>query len=235
MVMKTKGFSLTELLLIIYSIIVLASIFIPNFLEARIHSRVAQCKADMRALSTAIETYFIFHNTKYPIIVAPNSSYARYHSGSIIGPSVFGTGHSGVSSRLIRLTTPIAFISKVCRDPFVLNNLGQILNPSSLNDTYDYADAASLWEGGILGGERGSGATSGAAWRISGCGPDVIQGYGGGMVFSGADFNDLGCDYDPTNGIISTGDIVKVGGGSFPNGGGGYLPAYDRILNKKNY
>jgi len=233
--MKIKGFTLRELLLIISSVIVLASIFTPNFLEARIRSRVAQCKADMRSLSTAIETYFIFHNKRYPIIVAPNSSFARYHSGSIIGPSVFGTGNLGVSSRLIWLTTPIAFISKVFQDPFSLNSSKPNKDLVSPNDTYDYADAASLWTGGILGGERGSGVTSGAAWRISGCGPDIIQGYGGGPISYGADFNDLGCDYDPTNGMISTGDIVRVGGGSFPNGGGLYLPAYDRILNKKNY
>jgi hypothetical protein len=64
-------------------------------------------------------------------------------------------------------------------------------------------------------------------------GPDRKNCYGGGVTPTyGPAIEAQGCDYDPTNGTVSIGDIVRIGGGQGPIIS--YLPAYDRIQNKKN-
>ena len=236
-----KGFTLIELLIVVAIIAILAAIAVPNFLEAQTRSKVARTQADMRTLATGLEAYAV-DNKHYPIIVAPNSPYAGDTSGTgsgINGLSPLGTGRPGVSSRFIWLTTPIAYITSIFRDPFQAYDIakGAGTTPDLIHyDSYDYVDAASLWTGGIFPADlRGSGATSGADWRLAGCGPDHVQATGGGPVNYGTAYNDLGCDYDSTNGTVSAGDIVRIGGGAAPNGGGTYIPAWDRIQNKKNY
>jgi len=232
-----KGFTLIELLIVVAIIAILAAIAVPNFLEAQTRSKISRCLADMRSLSTGLEAYAVVNN-HYPLVVAPNSAFAASpppHSGSINGISPLGTGFEGVSSRFIWITTPIAFVTSIFRDPFQAFDLakGSGTAPNLINyDSYDYVDAASLWPGGILPGTRGSGATSGAAWRVSGCGPDHVQAFGGGQVRGDTVAQDQGCDYDATNGTISTGDIVRIGGGAAPNG---ILPSWDRVQNTKNY
>ena len=234
-----KGFTLIELLIVVAIIAILAAIAVPNFLEAQTRSKVSRCRADMRSLATGLEAYAV-DNKCYPPIAAPNSPTAGDTSGTgdgINGLSPLGTGLPGVSSRFIWTTTPIAYLTTVFRDPFQAFDIA--LGPSSTApnvenyDSYDYVDAKSLWPGGILGGSRGSGATSGAAWRLSGCGPDHIQAYGGGLASDTA-AREKGCDYDSTNGTVSAGDIVRIGGGPAPHGAA-YLPAYDRIQNKQNF
>ena len=235
-----KGFTLIELLIVVAIIAILAAIAVPNFLEAQTRSKISRCLADMRTLTTAIEAYAV-DNKCYPPIVAPNSPTAGDTSGTgsgINGLSPLGTGLPGVSSRFIWLTTPIAYVTTIFRDPFQAIDIARGPSTTAPNvqnyDSYDYADAKSVWTGGILGGLRGSGISSGAAWRVSGCGPDHVQAYGGGMV-SDTDAREKGCDYDSTNGTVSAGDIVRIGGGAAPNGGGNYLPAWDRVQNIKNY
>jgi len=237
-----KGFTLIELLIVVAIIAILAAIAVPNFLEAQTRSKVSRCQADMRSMSTAIESYAVQYNA-YPMLVAPNSPFASTHTGSIIGPSVYNTGLDGVSSRFIWVTTPIAFITTVQKDPFQAIDIapGPPLDNSKEYDTYDYVDARTVWHGGLFeqvyGGSqtRGSSISSGAGWRMSGCGPDHIQAYGGGPLSYGLISNRLGCDYDPTNGTISGGDVVRIGGGPAPYGGGQSTPAYDRIQNRQNF
>ena len=231
-----KGFTLIELLIVVAIIAILAAIAVPNFLEAQTRSKVSRCLADMRSMSTAIECYAIQYNA-YPMLVAPNSPFASGGSGLIIGLSVYNTGVAGVSSRFIWVTTPIAFITTVQKDPFQAIDIapGPPGDTAREYDTYDYVDAKSVWSGGILGGTRGSSISSGAGWRMSGCGPDHIQAYGGGPLSYGEVSNRLGCDYDPTNGTVSAGDVVRIGGGSAPYGGGQNTPAYDRIQNRQNF
>ncbi|MBN1902513.1 prepilin-type N-terminal cleavage/methylation domain-containing protein, partial [Candidatus Sumerlaeota bacterium] len=232
-----KGFTLVELLILAAILTVLAAILVPSYMEARIRSNLSRAGADMRSLATAIEAYKV-DNKYYPTLVAPTSPLARTGAGPINGPSVLEPGVSeAISSRFVWITTPVAYISSVMRDSFIDPSKKFALSPTgdliSYLDTYNYIDAYTLTPLGRLGGTRGAAFTSGAQWHIVSSGPDKKDCYGGGAAnYHGYMIESYGCDYDPTNGIISAGDIVRVGGGSGPLFT--LLPSYDRILNKKN-
>jgi len=236
-----KGFTLIELLIVVAIIAILAAIAVPNFLEAQVRSKVSRCQADLRSFATGAESYAV-DNTCYPPIVAPNSPRALTGAGAIVGPSVFHPGViAAVSSRFIWITTPKAYITSAFMDPFINPSVKFAYAPSGAiapeYDTYDYVDAKSLTPDGALKNpseRRAAGGCSGAAWHIVGAGPDKKNCFGGGPL--GPGYGPLteayGCDYDPTNGTISSGDIVRIGGGPGPLMG--RLPAYDRIQHKKN-
>lgn len=233
-----RAFTLIELLIVVAIIAILAAIAVPNFLEAQVRSKVSRAKTDMRTLATAIESYAT-QNNHYPLIVAPNSPYALTGGGSINGPSVFLPGTEGISSRFVWLTTPVKFISTVFRDPFISPEVKFAYGPNGAilpsYDGYDYVDARTLSPGGRIGGTRAGGACSGAAWHVVSAGPDKKNCFGGGAMTSSYSLqcHEEGCDYDPTNGTVSKGDIVRIGGG--PGAFCGVLPAWDRIQNKKNF
>ncbi len=241
--MREKGFTLIELLIVVAIIAILAAIAVPNFLEAQTRSKVSRAQSDMRSLATAIESYQI-DNGVYPPIVAPNSPFAGVSTPGglgINGPSIYNPGHSGVSSRFIWITTPISYMSSAPRDPFINPRVGTALHPVSEDpmdyyDTYDYVDAATLSPGGWIGGNRGGAACSGAVWHIVSAGPDRINAFGGGQTNYNIQIQRRGVDYDPTNGTMSEGDIVRIGSGrgELP-GAPSILPAINRVTGEYNF
>ncbi|MGI8905501.1 MAG: type IV pilin protein [Candidatus Sumerlaeaceae bacterium] len=114
------GFTLIELLIVVAIIAILAAIAVPNFLEAQVRSKVSRCKADMRSIATAIESYVV-DNNKYP-----DASFAR-----ITG--VF-------NNRLLNVTTPVAYMSSYPVDTFRLKRTKFPDSGSPNTSTFDYTD-----------------------------------------------------------------------------------------------
>lgn len=64
--MNRKGFTLVEIMIVVAIIALLAAIAIPNLLSARMTANTAAAKANVRALSTAAETYATANSGVYP-------------------------------------------------------------------------------------------------------------------------------------------------------------------------
>lgn len=223
-----KAFTLIELLIVVAIIAILAAIAVPNFLEAQVRSKVSRCLADMRSLATAIEAYTVDYNK-------PVTTWITTPGGrAISAQSVFYSDVTGaVSPRFIRLTTPVAFMTSILRDPFVNSKvtIGANGSPTGEYDTYDYISSYDF-DSVSDSQQRGASITSGAGWRLASAGPDSVQCYGAGYVGQDPANSAKGCDYDATNGTRSAGDLIRIGGG--PGNIYTKLPCYNRVTNKFN-
>jgi len=105
--MNKKGFTLIELLIVVAIIAILAAIAIPNFLEAQTRSKVSRAQADMRNLSTALESYVVDRN-HYPL--------------------PFPWGDNNGTNIPNQLSTPVAYITSATSffDPFSLRYRGML-------------------------------------------------------------------------------------------------------------
>lgn len=61
-----NAFTLIELLIVIAIILILIAIALPNFLEAQMRANVTKAASEIRTLSTALESYQIDWNGRYP-------------------------------------------------------------------------------------------------------------------------------------------------------------------------
>ncbi len=237
--MRKYGFTLIELLIVVAIIAILAAIAVPNFLEAQTRAKVSRVQADLRTYATGIETYRI-DNNKYPSIFAPTSPImgGSAPGDGINGASVFLPGEAGISARFIWITTPIAYLTTIYRDPFIPANSGKALAPDgrtllAVYDCYDYVDSRTLSPANNRPTDfRGASICSGGGYHIVSCGPDRRNCFGGSNTGSSADAKQGGCDYDATNGTLSAGDVVRVGGvGTLY---GGMKPTYNRVTGEVN-
>lgn len=210
---KTRGFTLIELLIVVAIIAILAAIAVPNFLEAQVRAKVSRAQADMRSLATALEAYCV-DNNRYPI-----STYATGDASNPIGIKY------PLSARMAAITTPVAFMTSIPRDPFLplggWNGMSPTPGPFTMYlsdaNAYDYFDAASddLLKNPQLYNKD---STRGTKWRLASAGPDRWASYGlisSTIVYdptNGTTSDRLGFDYDPTNGTTSNGDIVRLSG-----------------------
>jgi len=186
--MSRKAFTLIELLIVVAIIAILAAIAVPNFLEAQVRSKVSRAKADMRSLATAIEAYRVDNNN---YIVALDS----------IG------GWRTFEQRLVPLTTPVAFITSVMKDPFPKADAG-----INLAETFDFLDKESTKDMAFFVDKvwtsfPGENSAENREWRVQSLGPDMLE----SLVATTEYPEQIPVTYDPTNGTASFGDIHRYG------------------------
>lgn len=214
----SKAFTLIELLIVVAIIAILAAIAVPNFLEAQTRSKVSRARADIRSVATALEAYAVDYN-RYP-------------------PTPF-FGASGVL-RVIpnQLSTPIAYISTAqYSDPFIDSSLGDFEYPTAPPankgtwspctgpncSPYEPTNPTAGWRyyyQANIDGRRSQGVQNAmqqfavpaqGAWVMASLGPnevrDVVFGDSSNAIVPGLD---VYIPYDPTNGTVSGGDIIRT-------------------------
>ncbi|MFB3894915.1 MAG: prepilin-type N-terminal cleavage/methylation domain-containing protein [bacterium] len=191
-----KGFTLIDLVIVVALIAIIAAIAIPNFITASTRSKVAKVKAEFKAMAAGIEAYKIDANS-YPIHIS-----TVYALNGVFGDDAYG------SNRYDVLTTPVAYLSSIPRDPFsgksVPSGAGYFLYCWETFDTWagNGGPFLTIWHASY--------------WALRSQGPDsvwnsYIPGVGTQLPWYNRSYCVNGdvtllC-YDPTNGLVSYGEI----------------------------
>jgi prepilin-type N-terminal cleavage/methylation domain-containing protein len=192
--MNHNGFTLIVLLIVVAIIAILAAIAVPNFLEAQTRAKVSRTKSDMRSMATAAEMYRVDYN------------YYPYSAND--GWWLAGTGYTGplvytAFEAFRAATTPIAYITTV--PPDVFNLKGNVFpgEASYIYTTEQHTDYSS-------GHTTDWTWVPDPGWGLGSIGPNRAwnNAFGPGTV--DVVINKL---YEPTNGTISLGDIIRAGPG----------------------
>jgi type II secretion system protein G len=198
-----RGFTLIELLIVVAIIAILAAIAVPNFLEAQVRAKVSRVKSDMRTLATAMEAYIVDYNV-YP----PDSD------NTLLDPAQVQKG-------FLYLTSPVAYITTLAQDPFQSHL--QTSDPSGAK-FFEMGSGSDnqTWTWRTDMGGSTQNATSPLWFRtnsyiIMSVGPDRNDDVDGNDNWPGPRVPNVSAavrvlTYDPTNGTISDGDIVRGGG-----------------------
>jgi type II secretion system protein G len=212
--MRRSGFTLIELLIVVAIIAILAAIAVPNFLEAQTRSKVSRTKADLRTVATALESYRIDNNV-YPIIADLPEVYRIPDGGNL--PTETRPCYRSRAG----LTSPVAYLTSIPPDAF---------GPTFPDDEYRFGGTVNLTSGyyysnlrfftcmgfgwGVFPTTRVAGQSgTPAQWVLLGKGPDK---YFSNSAKSGIGValevdNPYPYEYDPTNGTISVGNIIRSG------------------------
>jgi type II secretory pathway pseudopilin PulG len=208
----------------------LAAIAVPNFLEAQTRAKVSRARADLRSAATALEAYRIDFN-HYPLTRGQFSFTTMVQEQEPVhwqvssGPSAGQSRTRAFCTLSLRLSTPISYITSTAfTDPFKRGGVDPSgLSPASLGnyDTGDPTDQAlayhNIFQFAIQNGANGTYPADDynedyGAWRIFSLGPNMAYETVSGNPMTGSFFgqSDFGWLYDPTNGTVSSGYIIRT-------------------------
>ncbi len=201
---EERAFTLIELLIVVAIIAILAAIAVPNFLEAQTRSKVSRVKADMRSIATAVEAYSIDNNS-YPLSQELLSTYPN----SPFNTAFFGFGFMAYAGRL---STPISYITQVPRDIF---NEGNAPNRPDGFSFFEYWSEEDNLIFGIndINGYRREFLPDSTRYLLWSWGPDRVAFDPTLPVGLLQDQVTIYNYYDPTNGTVSYGNILRPGPG----------------------
>ncbi|MEQ8819103.1 MAG: prepilin-type N-terminal cleavage/methylation domain-containing protein [Sumerlaeia bacterium] len=233
----SRAFTLIELLIVVAIIAILAAIAVPNFLEAQIRAKVSRALSDMRTIETAVESYRVDFN-KYPegsdsASKQPLDAIAFLDQyGLTAGYYTFALRNGALTagSDFASLTTPIAYVTTVPRDVFAEQVGGPL--------TYQFRNAKDLQNGWIMTSfgpdadvldPGGIGTTNtnplstasdtGSPARLGDVNERAVIHYieqtdtavttAVDTQFNSLDLALADLTYDPTNGTVSDGDLIR--------------------------
>ncbi len=214
--MKNKAFTLIELLIVVAIIAILAAIAVPNFLEAQVRAKVSRAKSDQRSIATAIEAYAVDNNK--PIV-----AYNQYvMTGANAGKC--GTAPAGGSTKMYamsHLTTPVGYITSIPPDPFREKGLVRKNSPEYNYNSFDYDAFFCPYQPA----PASTAFAAGYSWVLTSVGPSKqANGAGVANILLGStswvtDPTMVVSGYDPSNGTISKGFIMRSNKGVFTTAG----------------
>lgn len=210
-----SAFTLIELLIVVAIIAILAAIAVPNFLEAQARSKVSRAKSDLRALATGMEAYAVDQNSYPPDM----EGVADAGQAGLIPYQDYANGQ-------FHLTSPVAYLTSAVHDPFdsTSNSVGTV------NVKAFMRIGSGSWShpAGISPKDKQDSTATMAAhgpsssWVALSVGPDGKRARCSYKCFPWKPGTDTDAkpgdqpsfyvDYDPTNGSVSVGDILRFGG-----------------------
>jgi len=236
--MGKRGFTLIELLIVIAIIAILALIAIPNFIEAQTRAKIARVMGDQRSVATALEAYSVDWS-RYPFYLNAmdaddeaddDNSDANTAQAQIITyvPFSLTTPSGYITSVLIDPYRQVATTTEPSR-PFRYRHTIEEVSAGLLdfglfvyNDHRDDTPASpgideiDQFYVVVCDYKRLDDDTvPGVQWLIHSPGPDLLATefdhrlLGGAATASGTNMRVV--EYDPTNGTITGGDIIRFG------------------------
>lgn len=225
---NTSGFTLIELLIVVAIIAILAAIAVPNFLEAQTRSKVARVKADQRAIVTALEAYAADNNQYVEQADTTDADPPKLRDPNLVW------GKEGQKPIAWRLSTPVAYLSStmsVFADPF-FRAFG-VNQTSVVNDTRYYNYSGDYMKGRVYDASQDTDGIDAFlalsarlfqqnAYHLRSRGPDTdyerrSDGWTDYITYRGqpgtgkTGNGGIGSVYDPTNGTVSSGDLIRFG------------------------
>ena len=181
---RSNAFTLIELLIVVAIIGILAAIAVPNFMNAQVRAKASRALGDMRSIRTALEMYRTDSNA---YMMGPGGLSAAIVS-DFMGDRVWQ-----------QLTTPIAYLSTILKDPFV--PIENPASPSAANrffplGLYQYRNVREDRNLGLQGDPHPR-----AEWVARSPGPDRWFYRQPSRLYRAM-------AYAPSNGIMSAGDII---------------------------
>jgi prepilin-type N-terminal cleavage/methylation domain-containing protein len=190
-----KAFTLIELLIVVAIIAILAAIAVPNFLEAQTRAKVSRAKADIRSIATAMEVYRLDNNA-YPTMLSPG------FTGGV--PPLAG---SNLKWWYVpdHLSTPVSYLTTAdLRCPFGGDRARANDFPDQIWRRFSHENIREL-EAKYLEGFTVLAAKYAPAARAS----ETIGGWRLVCIGPNKAWNPM-IQYDPTNGTISDGNIMRT-------------------------
>lgn len=218
MKLRLKAFTLIELLIVVAIIAILAAIAVPNFLEAQVRSKVSRTKADMRTIATAVEAYTVDNNAvpTFEVVTTPSSTITYFAMSKSLSTPISYISSMGILADPFRkgstyddgdyppeapdfLRTPYFYFPWQFTDEILYGNSASGLPPSWLSLQGFLRNPSS----GFYTSSYTRRVPISGFWELASIGPS------GTLFVRQVPSGWYMLPYDPTNGTVSNGGIIR--------------------------